>query len=220
MRRNVFIESATDAGELKGGGTYTLNLSINNPIGPYFGNGDNYSVDASSGVTTKIDHNFIIGGGWCMASINGAVGGSGDHNVCTRSDSTSGYCCYALMADDMPDIDHNTALPDYITYDSNVVFQWNGHSAAVHYDSGTGDISLIHATFTNNLWDDPASGSNAIVAGHNFANAYTLASLLASISPAYTSLDVARADWIAHPEQHGWQRGVPLGLTGYGVATH
>jgi hypothetical protein len=223
VRRNVFIDSSSDGGELKGGGIYTQNLSLDNPIGAYFGYGNTYSIDAPNGVNIQASYNAILGGGgintspmdWGIETQNGAPGSLVHHNVLAYSSALAGY---GLMADAAADTT-GVALPNYITFDSNVTYQWSksGHIQAIHLSSGTASISLIHASYTNNLWDDPTSGTNTNNSGHSFPNAYTEATLLAALGyPDHASFV---NDLIRNPEKHVQRQAVLLMLNGYGVDT-
>jgi hypothetical protein len=125
---------------------------------------------------------------------------------------------YGLMADAGTDMT-GVALPNYISFDSNITYQWSrsGGIQAVHLSSGTASISLIHATYSNNLWDDPSSGTNTNNSGHAFPNAYTEATLLSTLG--YASKTSFVNDLIRNPEKHVQRQAVLLMLNGYGVDT-
>jgi hypothetical protein len=116
VRRNLFVDSSTDGGVLKGGATYTQNLSLDNPIGVYFGDGNDYSTAAPNGVNIQASYNAIIGGGgintnpmdWGIETKNGAPGSLVHHNVLAYSSAMAGY---GLMADASPDTS-GVALPN------------------------------------------------------------------------------------------------------------
>jgi hypothetical protein len=223
VRRNVFIDSSTDGSGLKGGATYTQNLSLDNPIGVVFGGGNTYSIDAPNGVNIQASYNAILGGGgintspmdWGIETMNGAPGSLVHHNVLAYSSAMAGY---GLMADAAPDTT-GVALPNYVAFQSNVTYQWSksGNIQAIHMSSGTASISLIHATYTNNLWDDPSSGTNTNNSGHVFPNAYSEATLLAALGYANRTSFVN--DLIRNPEKHVQRQAVLLLLNGYGVDT-
>jgi hypothetical protein len=78
-------------------------------------------------------------------------------------------------------------------------------------------MSLVHATFENNIWDGPASGTNTNISTHTFPNAYTEASLLSALG--YTDETSFINDLIRNPEKHVQRNAVLLMLNGYGVDT-
>jgi hypothetical protein len=125
---------------------------------------------------------------------------------------------YGLMADASPDTT-GVALPNYVSFQSNVTYKWSksGNIQAIHMSSGSGDISLIHASYNSHLWDDPTSGTNTNDASHAFPNAYTEASLLAALGYADHASFVN--DLIRNPEKHVQRQAVLLMLNGYGVDT-
>jgi hypothetical protein len=223
VRRNVFIDSATDGSGLKGGATYTQNLSLDNPIGVVFGGGDDYSTAAPNGINIQASYNAILGGGgintnpmdWGIETVNGAPGSLVHHNVLARSSAMAGY---GLMADDPADVS-GVSLPNYVTFDHNTTYQWSksGNIQALHLSSSGGLISNIHATYTGNLWDDLTSGANVNNAGHVFPNAYTETSLLATLG--YSDHASFVNDLIRNPEKHVQRQAVLLMLNGYGVDT-
>jgi hypothetical protein len=220
VRRNVFIDTATDGGNLKGGGTYTQNLVIRCANAFSFGGGDNYSVDAPNGIVIDGSYNAVIGSnivnstsgavGWGAHTNNGKQSQPGiHHNVLARNDQATGY---AWMADAAPDITNSVALPNYTDFHDNVSYLWNPSGQSTSF---TPNGSLLHATISNTKWDDPTSGTNTNVGSVTFPNAYTETSLLSALG--YASETAAINDWIANPEQHGWRLGPKLMLQGYGV---
>lgn len=221
VRRNVMIDSATDGGELKGGGTYTQNLSLDNPIGVYFGSGNDFSIAAPNGINIQASYNAIIGGGginsnpmdWGIETQGGAAGSRVHHNILAYSSALAGY---GLMADAAPDAT-GVAIANYTSFDSNVTYLWSKSGAiqAIHMSSGSASISLIHAAYNSHLWDDPTSGTNNNNSGHVFPNAYTKASLLSALGYADKTNFVN--DVIRNPEKHVQRNAVLLMLNGYGV---
>jgi hypothetical protein len=226
VRRNIFINTSTDGGVLKGGGTYVQNLSLNNPIGVGLGGGNDYSTAEPNGVDIQVAYNAILGGGvvsttstaaadWGIATVNGAPGSLVHHNVLAYSSAMAGY---GLMAD-APYDTSNIALPNYVSFQSNVTYKWSksGNIQAIHMSSGGADISLIHASYNSHLWDDPTSGTNTNDAMHVFPNAYTEATLLAALG--YSDETSFINDLIRNPEKHVQRNAVLLMLNGYGVDT-
>lgn len=216
VRRSAFVDTSTDGGNLKGGGIYTENLSIRNPNAFAMGAGDIFAIDAPLGVYMDASYNATVGSnsvpsgaiGWGMrSSNNGRPTSLFHHNVIVRNDQatlTNGAFQVNQGADN-----NGTTLPDYATFDHNVGYLWSTSGTSV-VNSGGATLTL-----TNNIWDDPTSGSNTNNGSTVFSNAYTETSLLAALG--YASESAATADWIAHPELHGWENAVPLMLAGYGV---
>jgi hypothetical protein len=218
VRRNVFIDTATDGGTLKGGGTYQQNLIIGCPIAFLFGGGDTYSTAAPNGVAIEGSYNAVVGSnrvnssgaaGWGVRTINGIQGSSAvHHNVLAMNSQSIGY---ALMADSTADFT-NVALPNYTDFHDNISYRWNASGQSTQI---TG--SLTHATFENNVWDDPNSATNINIAGHGFPNPYTETTLLAALGYADEASFIN--DVINNPEKHVQRQGVLLMLNGYGVDT-
>jgi hypothetical protein len=216
VRRCVFIDTATDGGVLKGGATYQQNLVIRCPIAVGLGGGDNYSIDAPSGVVIDASYNAAIGSnmvnstgavGWGFSTVNGMQNNSVvHHNVLARNDQASGV---AYKADSSSD-SNSVALPNYTDFNHNVSYLWNASGSSSSF-TGT----MTHATVANTVWDDPTGGTNTNVGSVSFSNAYTETSLLAALG--YASETAAINDWIANPQQHGWRQGVKLMLQGYGI---
>jgi hypothetical protein len=221
VRRNVFIDTATDGGNLKGGGTYTQNLVIRCANAFAFGSGNSYSVDAPNGVVIEGAYNAVIGSnivnsssgaiGWGIHTNNGMQGNSAvHHNVLAMNDQSTGY---ALMADASSDVTYNVALPNYTDFHDNVSYKWNPAGQSTQFMAS----SLLHATAENNIWDDPSLATNTNISSHTFPNAYTETSLLAALGYADETSFIN--DVINNPEKHVQRQGVLLMLNGYGVDT-
>jgi len=221
VRRNVFLDTATDGGNLKGGGTYTQNLVIRCANAFSFGGGNDYSVDSPNGVVIQGAYNAVIGSnivnstsgavGWGIHTSNGMQGSSAiHHNVLAMNTQSTGY---ALMADTSPDITYGVALPNYTSFHDNVSYKWNPSGQSTQFSAS----SLLHATADYSIWDDPTSGTNRNIAGIVFPNAYTEASLLSALGYADETSFIN--DVINNPEKHVQRQGVALMLSGYGVDT-
>jgi hypothetical protein len=208
---------------LKGGATYTQNLSLDNPIGVYFGSGGDFSTQNPNGINIQASYNTILGGGaintspmdWGIETQSAATGSRVHHNVLAYSSALAGF---GLMADAAADT-LGVVIPNYIAFDSNVTYQWakSGNIQAIHMTSGSASIALIHASYNSHLWDDPTSGTNNNNSGHIFPNAYTEASLLAALGYADHASFVN--DLVRNPEKHVQRNAVLLMLNGYGVDT-
>jgi hypothetical protein len=234
VRRSVFIDNDADGGVLKAGGIYNYNLSINNPIGMEFEAPDTYTAGDSItnsdfftplGVGEEAAFNAVIGGGamttsatdWGLRAANSLPGSAIHHNVLARS---SAQAAYALMIDARLDVYPGTAsgLPSYADFYNNTSYLWStsGNTKGLGLNN-TVDPTLMHYTFNNNVWDDPASGTNVNNGGVSFPTAHTVGTLMTALG--YADLPTAQADWIAHPEQHKWRTGWSLMATGYGITS-
>lgn len=224
VRRSIFIDNSSDAGELKGGGLYQNNISLNNPIGPFVGFHQNeYSTLAPFGVYIDTAFNAVLGSdgnqNWGIESVNGKPFSRARYNLVAQVNTSNSFWGYAFMADAGADA-FDVTLPSFITYDHNVSYNWGNHpgygSAATCLSTDSGKCSFVHATFANNLWDDASGGTNTNNASHSFAKAFTPTGLVNSLG--YADLATAEADFIAHPDKHPWRAGSTLALTGYGIA--
>jgi hypothetical protein len=217
-RRNVFIDTATDGGNLKGGGTYTQNLSIRNPQAAAAGGGTNYNTAAPNGVHIEIAYNAAIGGGqvstlvqgaydWGWSAVNGTSDSSVHHNVLARSSSGAGPAFITTA-------DFNQ--PSYAAFHDNISYLWSSSGGTTSF-SVASYPAQIYATVASNIWDDPTSGTNINNSSQAFSNAYTESSLLAALG--YSDETSFINDVINNPEKHVQRQGVWLMLTGYNVNT-
>ena len=102
--------------------------------------------------------------------------------------------------------------PSYMTYNRNILYQWsNGAQTAL---SG-GATAMVFPTYTNNVWDAPASGTNTNNAGATFPNPYTAAQLFTALGCGDKTTCAARM--VETPEL-GWAaRARALLWQGYGM---
>ena len=105
--------------------------------------------------------------------------------------------------------------PSYMDYTNNVVYSWST-PGQTHYDGAADPYQgQAHATYNNNIWDDPTSGTNTNNGGVSFANAYTAAQLYAAL--AYTDKQSFVTYAITHPEAHIQRTARALLFAGYGL---
>jgi hypothetical protein len=234
-RRNVMIDNSTEAVNLKGGGLIQSNLSLRNPIVANNGGGNNATINIPFGIYSDTAFNAALGtnqvGGtsgavdWGIHTNYGRQGlAVARYNVLAQSSSTAGYTFMADAPNDVltsntgwtpPTVPAN--LPSYIAFNNNVGDQWTASGLSQALGLSGGNLSSIHATFSNNVWDDPTSGTNTNVGSVTLPNAYTETTLLAALPGAYASETAAINDWIANTSAKGWENAPGLVLAGYGV---
>lgn len=222
VRRCAFVDCAADGSNLKGSGFYHYNISIRNPIAWTGGDGAEYSLFKPFGGIMDQSYNAALGSNNCNGNggNNGAQGWGASateskscslshHNVLARNDQGTGH---TFLSSQGQDDSYVWTTNDNTVFDHNVAYQWSTSGNTLLFTSGT------NATATNNLWDDPTSGTNTNNGSTVFPNAYTETSLLAALPGAYPDENTAVNDWINNPEQHGWRNAAPLMLSGYGVS--
>jgi len=214
VRRNLIIDGSGDGGSFRGNITHYENLIIDCPIGASLGGGVNYNTGRPNGVTISSHDNAIIGSaavpdtgaaGWGIVSENGTPGSSAFRNLILR-DGMGGTAFLTSAIQPQP---------SYMDYSNNVVFQWST-PGQTHYDGAADPYQgQAHATYNNNIWDDPTSGTNTNNGGVSFANAYTAAQLYAAL--AYTDKQSFVTYAITHPEAHIQRTARALLFAGYGL---
>jgi hypothetical protein len=217
-RRNLVIEAAADGGHLLGDTAVTDNVIIDCPIAVDISGGVSYDTVRPDGVDYQVSGNAIMGAedltssdprGFGITSRNGAPGSSAHHNLLVHATNASG-------GNRIPfDTTAGFGKPSYMDYHDNVSYlrARSGGSTFEANDGATG--SVVHASYTNNVWDDPASGTNRNVGSASFPHPYTAAEL-------YTALGFADRqafidDAIEHPEAHPARRARALLFAGYGM---
>jgi hypothetical protein len=219
VRRNCFIDCSSDGSVIKGGGIYQGNLSLNNPIGVGMGGGNNTSTDLPLGAYIDVSYNIIIGGGivstadggsaqdWGIDPTNGMLGSQVHHNVIARS---SAQAANTFFQDTSSDV-FSVSMPNYTDFHDNISYLWSASGSTKSTPSVSGNN---HCTFSNNLWDDPTSGTNTSNSGHSFANSYTADGL--AVALGYANLAALKDAAIADPQRQ-WRNAVSLAQTGYGI---
>jgi hypothetical protein len=217
IRRNLIMDGSADGASLRGNAIlFTENVSMDNPIGVGVGGGVNYSTVNPNGVTIEVSYNAFLGDadlnssnprGQAIVSSNGRSGSSAHDNLIARSRNPSGVNVYAFLTQsDYID------KPSYMTYDRNLVYQW---AAANQVFAAGGAAGQEFPTYTNNIWDAAASGTNLNISSKTFANPYTAAQLFTALGCGDKATCAARM--VETPEL-GWAaRARALLWQGYGM---
>jgi hypothetical protein len=212
FRRNLVADGAGDGGSFRGNATVTENLSIDNPIA--YAVGASPHNDRPAGVDLTVAYNAVMGGadvisslqrGWGIWSQNGRSGSSAHHNLLVQS--------YNVVSGNAFRTTEDFSQPSYMDYHDNVSSLFN--ASGFTFQNPAMDPSLIHQTAENNIWDDPASGTNTNVLGHSFPNPYTAAQLYAALG--YSSKQAFINYAIAHPEAHIQRSARAMLFAGYGL---
>jgi hypothetical protein len=215
VRRNLFIDPSATGCQCRGNSTITENVFIDNPISIAAGGGSNYSTVSPNGVQLEVSYNAIIGDadisssqprGFAINASNGRSGSSAHHNLIVRSRNPSAYNVIAFATS----ADFNQA--SYMDYHDNFAYLWSA-SGKTHYEGGSFPAQ-DHAIFNNNVWDDPASGSNANNVSASLPSPYTEAQLFTALGCTDKSACAGRM--IEAPEL-GWAvKARALLFAGYG----
>jgi hypothetical protein len=202
IRRNLFMDPSATGCSCRGNTSIQENVFIDNPISIIGGLGDNYNTVQPNGVSIDIGYNAIIGDadinsanprGVAIVTGNGKQGSTTHNNLIVRSRNPNGMNVVAL------DTQANYAQPSYMTYDSNLIYQWVTAAYVTRTDGSFPAQDL--PTYTNNLWDAATSGTNTNSAGASFPNPYTEAQLFAALG--CTDKATCAARMIETPEA-GW----------------
>jgi hypothetical protein len=102
-------------------------------------------------------------------------------------------------------------MPNWTDFHDNISYLWSTSGNTKSTPSVSGNN---HCTFSNNLWDDPTSGTNTSNSGHSWTNAYTADSL--AVALGYANLAALKDAAIADPQRQ-WRNAVSLAQTGYGI---
>ena len=212
VRRNLFMDGSADGSSLRGNAIlFTENVSIDNPIGVGVGGGVNYNIENPNGVTIEVSYNAFLGDaditsslprGMAIVTSNGRSGSSAHDNLIARSRNPNGVNVSAFLTG----ADFNQ--PSYMAYDRNVVYQW---AAPDRVFTAGGVAGQEFPTYTNNIWDAPASGTNLNISSKTFANPYTAAQLFTALgcgdktSCAARMVDTPELGWAAKARALLWQ---------------
>ena len=214
-RRNLTIDGAADGGSYRGDILFTENVGIDNPIAIALGGGWEYATHRPGGVMLEASYNAFIGDadisstnkrGWGMVSQNGKLGSSFHHNLIARSRNAANSPA-ALSTSTGYDV------PSYMDFHDNRIYQWVTSGKTI---SEGGDFPLqVHATYNNNIWDDPASGTNTNNGSVTFPNPYSDGQLFAALGCVDKTTCTARM--VETPELHWAARARPILWQGYGM---
>jgi hypothetical protein len=216
VRRNLISDGAADGGQYRGNTTVTENLYIDNPTAAALGGGTMYNTANPNGVNIEFAYNAIMGDaditstfprGEAIHSSNGRLGSSAHNNLIIRSRNPNGAGNYSFVTEALFN------QPSYMAWDHNVVYQW-ASPAQTTWLGGT-YTAQDFATYTNNIWDAPSSGTNTNNAGSTFPNPYTAAQLYSALGFADKQAFINYA--IEHPEAHIQRNARSLLFAGYGL---
>jgi hypothetical protein len=226
-RRNLFIEGAADGGSHRDDTIIQNNVYINNPIHISAGGGNGTDAASPFGDALDVSMNAILGGvamnstgtdayGWGIDTENGKAISTARYNVLANSNAT-------------PTLNHsfsvaaNDGIPSYMKFDHNVAYQFSvpdgtTTGSTFSYSDYAGGAAFAQPTYTNNIWDNSASGSNTNISTHTFPNASLTVTSLAT-GAGYAD-ETALANYaIAYPEQR-IQRGLySTIMAAFGVST-
>jgi hypothetical protein len=225
VRRNLFMDNASDAGIARGDNVlWTENVSIRNPAGTGLGGGPSYNTERPNGVLFEASYNLSMAAidltssnpsGYGYTTSNGEPGSKVHHNLLIRSTVENGPNALAFSAQ----ADFNQ--PSYVAFQNNISYHWNG--ATSYYAAGGvfPSQSIPFTSYDNNAWDSAASGTNVYSQGLTYPNAYTEAQLYAALTPTFASVTdyASLASYAsAHPEAHVQRTLRSLAFTGYGLS--
>lgn len=218
VRRNLMMDGSADAGSLRGDRSlYTANVIIRNPIGTGLGSGYEYNIHRPTGVSFEGSYNLTLAGvdldsqsprGHAYLVSNGKPGSKVHHNLTIRNaTSDSGRFAFGNNAD------YNQ--PSYVDFDDNIAFAWSNSGGSTSL--GAAYPAQVHATFSRNKWDDPASGSNTQALTGGFTNPYTEAALYvaAGVTDYATLITLSTRN----PQGHYARALRDLAFAGYGLST-
>jgi hypothetical protein len=178
VRRNLIVDSAGDGGQTRASVLLSQNVYIDMPITQAVGSGARYDITKPFGVDLDSAYNFSIGDAdadssdllrWGIDSANGRNGSVTRYNVLVRSNNVGGGNNNAFRTEALFN------QPSYMEFRNNISYL-RATSGATKSLSGTYSGTQAHPTYNNNIWDDPASGSNLNVSSYTPTNAYTDAS--------------------------------------------
>jgi hypothetical protein len=209
VRRNVFMDGAADGGSLRGSVIYTLNVSIDNPIGVGVG------ANLAGGSLSEVSYNAILGDadvksteprGQAILFSNGLPGSSVHHNLIARSRDPNGVNTVVYNVD--------ASLGNQSTFDihDNISFMWAAPGRTRAEYGG----AALHLTYNNNVWDDPALGTNLNIASKAIPNPLTSAQLFAALG--CVDKVTCAPKMVETPELPWADRARTLLFAGYGIA--
>lgn len=227
VRRNLFADGAADAGIARGANvTWQQNVSLRSPAGTGLGAGNSVDfgaqangslIDASYNLSVDgIDLNSTNLSGYAYTLANAAPGSRVHHNLLIYSTASSGNNDVTVATTGGAAFGV-ASRHTYTEFEFNTGFHWSA-SGNVTRETST----PIHSSYTDNIWDNPASGSNSNSGSASFPNAYTESALYAALTPTFatiTDYNSLTAYTIAHPEAHVQRKLLSLAFAGYGMAT-
>lgn len=218
IRRNLIADGSADGGSHRGGVIHQNNLLIDNPANPTTAASTHYDAARPTGQDIEVSGMAAIGGGtvpdtgatdWGITTANGRPGSFAHYNLLARSSTGAGSFVFGTQA--------LYNQPSYMDYSYNVTYLWNASGSTKTLASNQTFPSQVFDTYSNNVWDDPTSGTNTNISGKIFANAYTAAAFYTAAGYADKTAFINYA--IAHPEAHIQRTARTLLMAGYGVTS-
>ena len=189
FRRNVVIDPAATGLSARGNTTAYENVFIDNPIGIAAATEDYNMSYRPSGIDIDIHDNAFLGDadidptnprGMAIFTANGKPTATVRHNLILRSRNMAGTNVYAFWNQALPANGSNPAMISNMTYEANLIYRWDGSGNYLGVDpANTGNL---HASFNNNRWDAPSSGSNTNNATASFPSPLTSSQLFSLLA--------------------------------------
>jgi hypothetical protein len=211
IRRNLLADGSADCGTLRGDAIVQDNVYLYCPIGMGAGGGVRADLTVPFGDALDITHNVILDGqdlnstnprGWGISTDNGKPSSIASYNVFSKNHATSNKLTFSIVSGD--------GEQSYMTFDHNRAYQWVASGS-----TGPAAGANLHATLTNNVWDDPASGSNVNVSSVTFPNSSLDAAALAT-GAGYANYTALMNYAIANPEAHIQRALLATAMAAYG----
>lgn len=222
VRRNLMMDNAADGGIARGSTiAWQQNVAIKSPNG--FGLGPGNSVDFilhPNGSSLDASYNLSLGAvdlnstsprGQAYSLANVSPGGRVHHNLLIYSAVTPGNADNSVATTGAAGYGY-PSNQTYTEFEFNVANHWSA-SGFAFVETNT----PIHSAYSDNVWDNPASGTNTNSGSASFPNAYTEAALYTAASVTDYSTLVTLAT--GHPEAHYQRALLSTAFAGYGMAT-
>jgi hypothetical protein len=220
VRRNLHMEASYDTGQARASAIVEQNVFVDNPINALGGSGTRYYITKPFGADLSLSYNFTLGsvdaytgyGAFIgMWTTNGRNGSASRYNILARSPHAAASGAFSFTTDALWN------LPSYMDFRSNISYL-RTVSGRTKNDAGGNFPAQNFATYSNNIWDDPPSGSNVNASSYSPTNAYTDTALYAALTATFPSI-TDKASLIAyaktHPEAHVQRTMWTLAWAGY-----
>jgi hypothetical protein len=215
-RRLFLADGSADCGSHRDDTILHSNVYLYCPIAISAGGGNHADFASPWGDALDVTANAILNGidlnssnprGWGIDTLRGKTIATSRYNVLAHNGGTGQNSTYS--------VDSLYAAPSYMVFDHNISSQWSASGGTyVARDNSATDFP----TFTNNVWDDPTSGTNTNRSSVTFPNAALDAPALATAA-GYASYSAMMQYAIDNPEAH-IQRSLLTSILGaYGQAT-
>jgi hypothetical protein len=217
IRRNLIADPSSDGGQNRSASVVQDNFYLDCPIAIPMASGAAYDMVYPGGTPFDCRFNAVMGDGdlnsttalrWGIVTANGKQDFAEAHyNLLVKSNDLSGSNSSVLGVDALFNV------PSYCDFSNNIAYQ--RVSSGRTKSTGGSFPAQDFPTYSTNIWDDPASGSNVNVSSYTPATAYTAAALYTALGYADKAAFIAYA--IAHPEAHIQRTAIDTLRTGYSV---